>query len=290
MAINFTCRCGTALLAKDEHAGRHVVCPACKRESQVPFVVGGAPVKPSAPAGSLSTAWPFWSHPIVVVAAAVLSILVIAFTGFLIGRYTQAPAGHNEANNPNIVVLKETSVRAEPGRAVVADREVPSPTQDEEPAETSPADLGDDDSQVIGDFEQGSVGVVYINGDEVRKVPGLGKSRIVTHDSMVLIFPWEAYGTINDSYQLAYIPYVNAIEAGDPDGTDVLLKDEYAIRVKAGTTVRVTKIQSRKGNLMLLPGDDHGSRQVRIIEGRWKGKVVEIPTRNLRPVPKTAGR
>jgi hypothetical protein len=216
---------------------------------------------------------------------------VVVFVGFLIGRYTQTPADRSEVNSPNVIVPKQPIVRAGPAeKPVVADREVPSPTQDEEPAETPPADLGNDDSQVIGDFERGSVGVVYINGDEVCKVPGLGKSRIVTPDSMVLVFPRKAYGSIDGSYQLAYTPYVNAIKAGDPEGTDVLMKSGFAIRVMAGTRVRVTDIQSRKGNPMLLPGDDRGSRQVRIIEGRWKGKVVEIPTRDLRAVPRTAGR
>jgi hypothetical protein len=76
---------------------------------------------------------------------------------------------------------------------------------------------------------------------------------------------------------------VNAIQAGDPDGTDVLLEREYAIRINAGTKVRV--VQNPGQGALTVPTDERGTRIVRIIEGQWKGKVVSIPTRNLRPVP-----
>ncbi len=36
MAISFTCSCGKAFKAKDEHAGRRAICPACRREFVVP--------------------------------------------------------------------------------------------------------------------------------------------------------------------------------------------------------------------------------------------------------------
>src|SRR5262249_53173021 len=36
MPIQFTCSCGRALQAKEEHAGRRVKCPACGAEATVP--------------------------------------------------------------------------------------------------------------------------------------------------------------------------------------------------------------------------------------------------------------
>ena len=37
MAISFTCPCGKAFIAKDEHAGQGGICPACRREFVVPM-------------------------------------------------------------------------------------------------------------------------------------------------------------------------------------------------------------------------------------------------------------
>src|ERR1017187_7598682 len=49
MPIAFACQCGKQFRFKDEHAGRRVACPACKREIHVPVPIDLAPVDAIAP-------------------------------------------------------------------------------------------------------------------------------------------------------------------------------------------------------------------------------------------------
>jgi hypothetical protein len=85
----------------------------------------------------------------------------------------------------------------------------------------------------------------------------------------------------------AYNAYIDAIRSNDPDGVDELIKTGGAMRVKVGTKVRVIEFDSdfarpTTQEIALLPCDRYGARSVRITEGEFKGKVVMIPTRNLR--------
>jgi hypothetical protein len=129
----------------------------------------------------------------------------------------------------------------------------------------------------------GDEAVVYINGDECDKEPGLCRSGIIKDDSIVLIFPWEEYGDpgwpdrekLRTAYDVAIIPYANAKQADDPDGIEVLIQRGYAVRVSVGTRVRVVPAKGAGGVGGPL-------RNARIAEGDHKGKVVNIPTRNLR--------
>jgi hypothetical protein len=133
-------------------------------------------------------------------------------------------------------------------------------------------------------FPVGSEGEIYVNGDEVRKVPGLGKARIVTPKSLVLLFERndEAGSESRRRTIQSYEDYMTAIRANDPDGVDVLIKEENAVRLDVGTKVRVIEAQVGIATVALLPCAGLGSRIVRITEGELKGKLVTIPTRNLR--------
>jgi hypothetical protein len=134
-------------------------------------------------------------------------------------------------------------------------------------------------------FPVGSEGEIHVNGDEVRKVPGLGKSRIVTSKSIVLLYYLGVHDYTAGDRARPYNAYVDAIRANDPDGVDVLVEKGDAARLNVGTKVRVVEgneldpIESVVG----IPRDVNGARWVRITEGELKGKVVALPTRNLRP-------
>ncbi len=156
-------------------------------------------------------------------------------------------------------------------------------------------------SDPFSPFPVGTEGVVYIKGDESDKVPGLTKSGVVSKDSIVLPFdsisgrfvftdgPFKGMGVrvmgraaVGDD-EKTWKAYVEAIEAFDPDGINILMERGEVARLEAGTRVRVIALLSTKG-VSLIPGDGRMSRKVRVLEGQNKGKVVLIPTRNLRPV------
>ncbi len=104
MAIEFTCDCGNRYRANNEHAGHRGICPACKREFVFP---GGtalasrrnAPVEDPPPAsatqdltpnadGTVSATdevkpRPLWKDPVVVVGAAVPSLIILVFVCYL---------------------------------------------------------------------------------------------------------------------------------------------------------------------------------------------------------------
>jgi hypothetical protein len=89
MAITITCQCGKQLRAKDEYTGRKGNCPACKREFVIePPCIGhtesialDSPLTPEAsPRADVDARSqarrPFWKDPIVVGAAAGLSLIL----------------------------------------------------------------------------------------------------------------------------------------------------------------------------------------------------------------------
>jgi hypothetical protein len=113
MSIDFSCVCGKRYRAEDRHAGKRWICPACNREL---FVPGGAqppplpsPVevaassveraKPARPPEdqqsyelgsqpSREQSRPFWKDPVVVVGAAVPTLILVCFFTYLAVDYS----------------------------------------------------------------------------------------------------------------------------------------------------------------------------------------------------------
>jgi hypothetical protein len=137
----------------------------------------------------------------------------------------------------------------------------------------------------------GAEATVVVVGDEARLLPALGKTTVAMPDSLVLV---RVSGDDRMSANARSIDFQadqelgRAIRARDPEGIRGVLSKGMAIRVQAGTRVRVLAVSfvNSSGRLIVadrLPIDRHGKRLVRITEGPATGKVVEIPTRNLRP-------
>jgi hypothetical protein len=98
MAIEFTCECEKRFQAKEEYRGRRGMCPQCKRE----FLIGAPPViEPELPSRmppvlpvpvsdatlqrieDASEPRPLWKDPVVVIGAAIPTIILIAFFTYL---------------------------------------------------------------------------------------------------------------------------------------------------------------------------------------------------------------
>ena len=145
-------------------------------------------------------------------------------------------------------------------------------------------------------FLEGTECEININGDETRMVPGLGRAKVVTPDSIVLEI-WHdenlqstvstsRFGVPEVSWRVdnrVYDKLYDAIRTGDSDGIDILVRDHDVARLKMGTKVRVTEAFNHHADT--IPCDNRGGRKVRIVEGEYKGQEVIIPARNLRMFP-----
>lgn len=133
----------------------------------------------------------------------------------------------------------------------------------------------------------GDEATIIAVGDETNLIPMLGKAKVVTADSLVLLRAIDEFfiASIAAEQDLAF---GKAIRASDPDGIEEIIRNGGALRVPLGTRVRVVEVEL-VGNTSLivndrLPIDPRGNRVVRITEGSMKGRAVEIPARNLRPI------
>jgi hypothetical protein len=158
----------------------------------------------------------------VVIGTTVPTLIVIVFFGYLAWRHGQASSDPSGGGSRKVVRPEASNNLVEPERRILADRQGPSPTPDQEPARDLSAgaddaaksridaaptrDSAENDSQTPPMFLLGAEAVVHINGDEVRRVPGLGKSGIVKDDSIVLVFPWEEYASYQDAMNSAFSP------------------------------------------------------------------------------------
>ncbi len=101
MSIAFSCECGKKFLAKDEHAGRRAICPACKRPLKVPIQTVREPDEPSIPvppsspqpeapgptaAAPADTPRPFRKYPLVVIGVVVPLLILIVPFGYSVWR------------------------------------------------------------------------------------------------------------------------------------------------------------------------------------------------------------
>jgi hypothetical protein len=133
----------------------------------------------------------------------------------------------------------------------------------------------------------GAEAKVIVIGDEVKRAPLLGRAGVVTPDSFVLIAEAE------QDYQRSQVSemrgkYRDAIYAMDPDGIRLLIERGSAFRVKAGTRVRVLEVRNvgpppAQPARDLIQWDQQGLRLFRVINGELRGKVFELPARNLKP-------
>jgi hypothetical protein len=136
-------------------------------------------------------------------------------------------------------------------------------------------------------FPVGTECQIAVNGDEIRLLPGLGKSGIVAPKSVVLLFDDAAYGASgfnNGDAVRVQSAYIQSANAGDRDGVERLISDGDAVRVDIGTKCLVVSLRNAQVEYLRLPSDDRGARFVRLLDGPNKGKVVGIPARNLRPI------
>ena len=138
-------------------------------------------------------------------------------------------------------------------------------------------------------FPIGWEGEITTIVDKVRLPPRLEKSKVVTADAIVLHLPADDYSNM---FELGRVisDYENAIKAGDPDGIDVLVQKGLALRIQNGTKVRVIKVfpKATTSDCSGLPCDGSGARNVRVTSGDFKGRVVFVPARYLRPVQQKA--
>jgi hypothetical protein len=188
-----------------------------------------------------------------------------------------------------------------PGTHLLTNQQGPSPAQDQD-TEPSPArdqdtnkdrSVRDDDAPKsridpreapYSFFREGTEATIQINGNEVREVPHLRLSRVIDGDSIVLISPWRQYGSLEEGFHSVYTPYQDAVLANDFDAINKLVERELVIRVK--TPLRVRVVTHSGGGTMMFPLDQRGMRDVEILEGKWKGRVVCIPAVNLRLEPR----
>lgn len=139
----------------------------------------------------------------------------------------------------------------------------------------------------------GAEATVILVGDETKWAPNLLKAKVVDPGFVVLLKGDSEFFNASEAGD-AYIDFHAAIQAGDPDGVDVILGKKWAVRVPLRTKVRVTEAVT-VGNVPWppsvtdqIPVDRLGFRTVRIIEGPSKGMLVEIPTRNLQVIGENA--
>jgi hypothetical protein len=138
-------------------------------------------------------------------------------------------------------------------------------------------------SEEAPNFPIGTEAIVQVVRDESRRDLRLGKSGVVKDDSLVLMFAREV-DQRSEAVRI-YNRCLDAIEAADPDGIDVLLKKKEMIRIQSGTKVRVIVPPTDLGTPGLYV-DRRGFRAVRITDGQAQGKAVFIPARNLRAGPR----
>ena len=93
----FSCGCGKRFTARDEYAGRRAICPRCRREFIFPVRDDGGRDEPPPPAivsrpdepehdETAETPRPFRKDPVVVIGAAIPTLILTVFFGYLAGR------------------------------------------------------------------------------------------------------------------------------------------------------------------------------------------------------------
>lgn len=293
MAINFPCSsCGKMLTAKDEHAGKRMKCQTCQAINNIPCILndlgrhGTAHVQPAL-SESTTTAASQVSQALRsnVLKRGALVILIVMFgvSCFVLGSL-------NRPGQPN----------QQPQATAQAEKQPPADSvkrQSDEAADRARLLALAGPQDPFQPLPVGSECVLFINGDENKRQPGLAESGVVANDSLVLVIPYQAvlprnclvFGEgafagipIRSPNMIVWKAYVDAIQAFDPDGIDGLIDQGHALRLQVGTRVRVIDLRS---GASLLPCDGRGARTVRITEGQSKRKAVLIPARNLRAIP-----
>jgi hypothetical protein len=82
--------------------------------------------------------------------------------------------------------------------------------------------------------------------------------------------------------------YVDAVNAGDSVGLEELVKSRGAFPVEEGDRLLVLRFSAvhawlRGAEGAGLPASPGGSYKVRVVEGKSKGAILEVPARNLVP-------
>jgi hypothetical protein len=114
--MKYTCECGKQFKAKDEHAGRRAICPACRREFRfpvpsfagsdespdlIPSVLsrivtdeGSHPEQPETdePKGEGKSRRPFWKDPIVLIGTAGPTLILVVFFIYLAWQHYKSAA------------------------------------------------------------------------------------------------------------------------------------------------------------------------------------------------------
>jgi hypothetical protein len=142
---------------------------------------------------------------------------------------------------------------------------------------------------------------VFLNGDEIRTVPGLGKSKVVTEDTMVLQYWYEPVPSAGEvlvgaraaadflatrppsGEDLVSNALEKAIQLGDSTGVEGLRLPRVTVGTKALVMNEVGYLS--RAYVGGFPCDRRGGRVVRLLDGQYKGRLVIIPARNLRIVP-----
>jgi hypothetical protein len=84
MPIEIRCVCGTALRVRDQDAGKHATCPACRRDFVIAAKSGpSATIEDLPDSAIVGRRW--WNDPVIVVGAAIPSAILLAFFGYLVG-------------------------------------------------------------------------------------------------------------------------------------------------------------------------------------------------------------
>ena len=136
MAIAFSCGCGKRFTARDEYAGRRAICPGCRREFIFPVRDNGGRDEP--PPGDRSrpdepehdetaeTPRPFRKDPVVVIGAAIPTLILTVFFGYLAWPHLTAPAKRKPA--PKVVnAAEETKASVKPAESRPRDVTAPAP-------------------------------------------------------------------------------------------------------------------------------------------------------------------
>lgn len=131
----------------------------------------------------------------------------------------------------------------------------------------------------------GEEALVRVVGDEVRLNPQLERVGVVVSRGLFLCEAVDDDMPDREFERIRAIQhrYRKAIIEGDREGFDGLCDRQLVLPVLAGTRVRVLRDGGPVKTVLEIPCDRRGARDVRILEGPAKGRVVSIPARNLVP-------
>ncbi len=285
MAIKFSCSaCGKRLSVQDENAGRRSKCPVCGHEIQVPLLTGlephipSEPIPPSLPPAGMQftddgepadaeRGRPFWKDPIVVIGAAVPTLVLSVFFTYLAWPHIRAIRGGAAVRN--VAGREAPSQQAAPTEPLPAKPRLLA-AKVEQPKAPAPPPKKDTIDKAPSEDPHSSL----LLGDEAPVPKAAESSRLATGQEAI------AYTNQKDSEDCVAI-YVPSLDA----------EGAYAAVLRPDFDPHKFP-QLKAGDRLIIiedTGDESRStRQVRVkVEnGQLAGRVGDMARKDVRPKPR----